>query len=156
MEGFLRVEHLHAGFHHVRAPTHRRRHRLRRSGPRAATPPPQYWLMEPSLSRVSEQSLSEPSLPPFDTPYIPRTQVDLERLVGPPEGTTLFTVAGLVRAPAREQRLGSPAVEPLTMSTTDLMITDRPATPYHRLDPLSPPPEEANPNPNGSRSRSPP
>jgi hypothetical protein len=65
-------------------------------------------------------------------------------------------VSGLVRAPAIEEGKGSPAVEPLTRGTIDLSITDRPATPYHRLDPLSPTPEEENPNPNGSSSDSPP
>jgi hypothetical protein len=58
------------------------------------------------------------------------------------------------RAHAREQGGGSPAVEPLIRSTTDLTIIDRPATPYHRPDPPSLRSEEANPNPNGSGSGS--
>jgi hypothetical protein len=47
-------------------------------------------------------------------------------------------------------------VEPLTRGTTDLMISDWPATPFHRWDPPSPTTEEENPNPNGSGSGSPP
>jgi hypothetical protein len=47
-------------------------------------------------------------------------------------------------------------VEPLTRSTADLTITDRLATPYHRADPSSLTPEEANPHPNGLGSGSPP
>jgi hypothetical protein len=38
---------------------------------------------------------------------------------------------------------------PLTRGTTDLSISDRPATPFHRPDPPSPTQDEANPNPNG-------
>jgi hypothetical protein len=128
-----------------RVPPRRRPHRSRQ---RAATPPPQYRPMEPSPPRVPEQTLPGPPLPPFGVPYTPRSQVDLGWLVGPPEGATPFTVAGLVRSPATEEGRGLPAVEPLTRGTTDFSITDRPATPYHRSDPPSPTPEEANPNPN--------
>jgi hypothetical protein len=133
-----------------------RHRRPRRSGPRAATPPPQYRPMKPSPPRVPEQSLPGPPLPPFGVPYTPRSQVDLGWLVGPLEGATPFTVAALVRAPTTEEGRGSLAVETLTRGTTDLLITDQPATPYHRPDPLSPTPEEANPNPNGAGSGSPP
>jgi hypothetical protein len=128
----------------------------RRSRPRATTPSPQYWPMEPSLLRVPEQSLLGPPLPPFGVPYTPRSQVDLGRLARPPEGATPFTMARLVRAPATEEGRGSLAVETLPMGTTDLSITDRLATPYHRLDLPSSTPEEANPNPNRSGSGSPP
>jgi hypothetical protein len=110
---------------------------------------------ESSLPRVIEQSLPGTPLPPFGVPHTPRLQVDLGRLVGPPEGATPFMVAGLVRAPATEEGRGSLAVETLTMGTVDLSIIDRPATPYHRPDPPSPTPKEANPNPNGSGSGSP-
>jgi hypothetical protein len=138
-----------------RAPARRRRRRPRTSGLRVATPPPQYWPMEPSPPRVPEQSLSGPPLLPFGVPYIPRSQVDLGRLTGPPEGATPFTVARLVRAPTIEQVRGSPAVEPLTRGTVGLSITDRTAIPYHRLDPPSPTREETNPNPNSLGSGSP-
>jgi hypothetical protein len=121
----------------------------------AATPPPQYRPMESSLPRVIEQSLLGTPLPPFGVPHTPRLQVDLGRLVGPPEGATPFMVARLVRAPATEEGRGSLAVETLTMGTTDLSITDRPPTPYHRLDPPSPTLEAANPNPNELGSGSP-
>jgi hypothetical protein len=122
-----------------RAPTRQRRHHPRRSGPRAATPPPQYRPMEPSPPRSPGQSLLRPPLPPFGTPYIPRTQVDLGWLAGPQEGITPFTMARLVRTPTtEEERRGSLAVEPLTRGTTDLLITDRPTTPFHRADPPSP------------------
>jgi hypothetical protein len=56
----------------------------------------------------------------------------------------------------RRRKKGSLAVEPLTRGTADLSITDRSATPYHRVDPPSPTPDEANPNPNGSGFDSPP
>jgi hypothetical protein len=110
--------------------------------------------MEPSPPRVPEQSLPGPPPSPFGVPYTSRSQVDLGRLSGPPEGANPFTVAGLVRAPATEEGRRSPAIETLTMGTTDLSITDRPATPYHIPDPPSPTPEEANPNPNGLGSGS--
>jgi hypothetical protein len=107
-----------------RAPARRQRHHPRRSRPRAATPPPQYRSMEPS-PRSPRQSLPGPPLPPFGTPYIPRTQVDLEWLVGPPEGITPFTMAGLVRTPTtKEERRGSSTMEPPTRGTVDLSITD--------------------------------
>jgi hypothetical protein len=104
MEEFLHAEHLHTGFHRaellhaddVITPAGADQGWRRR--------PLQYRLMEPSPLRVPEQSLPEPPMLPFGTPYIPRTQVDLGRLARPPEGTTPFTVAGLVRAPTREQR----------------------------------------------------
>jgi hypothetical protein len=61
-----------------------------------------------------------------------------------------------VRAPAiEEQERGSSALEPLTRGTTDLMISDQPATPYHRADPPSPTPDGASPNPNELGSGSP-
>jgi hypothetical protein len=121
------------------------------------TPPPQYRPMEPSPPRSPRQSLPGPPLPPFGTPYIPRMQVDLGQLAGPEEVITPFTVVGLVRTPTtEEERRGSPTVEPLTRGTVDLLITDRPATPYHRPDPPSPTPEEPNPNPNVLGSDSPP
>jgi hypothetical protein len=47
-------------------------------------------------------------------------------------------------------------MDPLTRGTMDLSITDRPATPYHRANPPSSTLDEANPNPNGSCSGSPP
>jgi hypothetical protein len=53
-----------------------------RSGPRAVTPPSRYQSMEPSPPGVPEQSQPGPLLPPFGTPYIPRTHVDLGRLAG--------------------------------------------------------------------------
>jgi hypothetical protein len=138
-------------------PARRRCRHLHRSGPRVVTPSPQYRPMEPSPPRVPKQTLPGPPLPLFGIPYTPRSQVDLGRLVRPLEGATPFTVAGLVRAPASEEGRRSPAVEPLTRGTTDLSITDQPATPYHRPNPPSPTPEEANPNPNrsgfGSSSR---
>jgi hypothetical protein len=122
-----------------------------------AMPPPHYQPMEPSPPRVPEQTLPGPPLSPFGVPYIPRSQVDLGRLTGPPEGTTPFTVAGLVRNPTtKDQERGSPTMEPLTRGTTDLTISDRPTTSYHRADPPSPTLDEANHNPNGSRSDSPP
>jgi hypothetical protein len=111
--------------------------------------------MEPSPPRVPEQTLPRPPLPPFGVPYTPRSQVDLGRLVGSSEGATPFMVAGLVTTPATEEGRGSPVMEPLTRSTTDLSITDQPATPYHRSNPPSLTPEEANPNPNGPGSSSP-
>jgi hypothetical protein len=139
------------------APTRRQCHHPHKSGPRAATPPPQYRPMEPSQPRSLGQSLPGPPLPPFDTPYIPRMQVDLGRLAVSQEGITPFTVARLVRTPtSEEERRGSPAVEPLTRGTTDLSITDRPATPFHRADPPSPTPNSTNPKPNGLGSGSPP
>jgi hypothetical protein len=68
-----------------------------------------------------------------------------------------FTVAGLVRTPTtEEERRGSSVVEPLTRGTSDLSITDRPTTPFHRADPPSPTPDLTNPNPNGLGSSSPP
>jgi hypothetical protein len=45
-------------------------------------------------------------------------------------------------------------VEPLTRGMTDLTIINRPTTPYHRADPPSLTPDEANPNPNWSGSGS--
>jgi hypothetical protein len=113
--------------------------------------------MEPSPPRSPEPSLLGPPLPPFGAPYTPRTQVDLGRLVGPPEGITPFTVVGLVRTlVTEEQERGSPAVEPLARVTTDLTISDRLATPFHRPDPPSSTLEEANPNPNRLDFGSPP
>jgi hypothetical protein len=61
-------------------------------------PPPQYQSMEPSPPR----SLGL-SLPPFGVPYTLRSQVDLGRLAEPPEGITLFTVAGPRKTPATEE-----------------------------------------------------
>jgi hypothetical protein len=139
-----------------RAPARRRRRYPCRSEPRVAMLSPQYRSMEPSPPRVPERTLPGPPLPPFCVPYTPRSQVDLGRLAGPPEGATPFTVARQVRASAIEDGRGSSEVEPLTRSMIDLSITDRPATPYYRPDPPSPTPEEANPNPNGSGSGSPP
>jgi hypothetical protein len=108
-------------------------------------------------TKITRAILPGPPLPPFGAPYIPRIQVDLGQLVGPLGGITSFTVARLVRTPATEEEgRGSPAVEPLTRGTMDLLITDRPATPYHRLDPPSPTPNETNSNYNGSGSDSPP
>jgi hypothetical protein len=112
--------------------------------------------MEPSPPRVPEQTLPRPPLPPFGVPYTPRPQVNLGRLAKPPEGATPFMMAELVRAPATEEGRVSLAVEPLSRRTMNLSITDRPATPYHRPDPPSSTPKEANPNPNGSGSSSPP
>jgi hypothetical protein len=113
--------------------------------------------MKASPPRSPGQSLPGPPLPLFSTPYIPRTQVDLGRLAIPPKGITPFTVADLVRTPTtEEERRGSPAVKPLTRGTTDLSITDQPATPFHRADPPSPTPDTTNPNPNGLGSGSPP
>jgi hypothetical protein len=121
------------------------------------TPPPQYRPMEPSLPREPEQSLPGPSLPPFGVPYTPRSQVDLGRLVGPPEGITPFTVAAPRRTPVtEEQERGSLVVEPLIRGTADLTISDRLATPFHQPDPPSPTPKEANPIPNGLGFGSPP
>jgi hypothetical protein len=140
-----------------RAPAHQRRQRPCRSGPRAMTLPPQYRPMEPSPPRSPGPSLPRPPLPPFGVPYTPMSQVDLGWLAGPPEGITPFTVAVLIRTPAtEEQERGSPAVEPLTRGMTDLMIGDRPATPYHREDPPSPTLDTANPNPNELGFGSPP
>jgi hypothetical protein len=66
-------------------------------------------------------------------------------------------VAILVRTPAiEEQEKGLPTVEPLTSGMTDLTTSDRPTMPYHRVDPSSPTPDLANPNPNGLGSSSPP
>jgi hypothetical protein len=114
----------------------------------AALPPPQ---------EQTKGGDTAPSVPVHGTVATKSTQVDLGWLAGPPEGTTPFTVVGLVRAPATEEReRGSSAVEPLTRGTVDLSITDRPATPYHRVDSPSPTPNEANPNPNGSGSGPPP
>jgi hypothetical protein len=107
--------------------------------------------MEPSPPRSSGMSL-----PPFGVPYNPRTQVDLGRLAGPPEGITPFMVTGQRRTPTTEEERGSLALEPLTRGTTDLMISDRPATPHPRADPPSPTSDMTNPNPNGSGSGSPP
>jgi hypothetical protein len=112
--------------------------------------------MEPSPPRVPEQTLPEPPLPPFGVPHTPRLQVDHGRLDGPPEGVIPSTVARLVRAPTTEEGWGSSAVDPLTRGTTDLSITNRPATPYHKPDPPSPTAEQGNPNPNGLGSGSPP
>jgi hypothetical protein len=98
-----------------------------------------------------------PPLPPFGTPYIPKTQVDLGRLAGPPEAITPFTVVGLVRTPTtEEERRGLPMEKPLTRATMDLSITDRSATPFHGADLPSPTPDSTNPNPNGLGSGSPP
>jgi hypothetical protein len=84
------------------APARQQRCRPCRSVPRVATPPPHYRPMEPSPPRVPKQMLT-----------------------GPPEGTTPFTVARLVRNSATEdQERVSPAVEPLTRGTADLMISD--------------------------------
>jgi hypothetical protein len=127
----------------------------RRSGPRAATLPPQYRPMEPSSSRVPEQTLPKPPLPPFGVPYTPRSQVNLRRLAGPPEGATPFTVAGLVSAPATEEGRGSLAVEPLTRGIIYLLITNRPATPLPQTGSTVPNTEEANPIPNRLGSGSP-
>jgi hypothetical protein len=108
--------------------------------------------MEPSPPRSPG-----PPLSPFDVPYTPRSQVDLGRLAGRPEGITPFMVAGLIRTPAtEEQERGSLVVEPLTRGMTNLTISDRPITPYHRADPPSPTPDMANLNPNGLRSGLPP
>jgi hypothetical protein len=94
------------------APARRRHRRPRWSGLRATTPSPHYRPMKPSPPRSLETSLPEP---PFDAPYTPRTQVNLRRLAGPPEGITPFTVVGLVTTPATgEQERGSPAMKPLT------------------------------------------
>jgi hypothetical protein len=113
--------------------------------------------MEPSPPRVPEQTLPGPPLSPFGVPYIPRSQVDLGRWIGPPEGTTPFIVVGLVRNPAtKDQERGSPAVEPLTSGTADLTISDRSVMPYHRADPPSLTSDEANHNLNGLGSSSPP
>jgi hypothetical protein len=140
-----------------RAPARPRHRRPRRSGQRAATPAPQYRPMELSPPRSPRPSLLGPPLPPFGAPYIPRTQVNLGRLVGPTKGITPFMVAGLVRTPAtKEEGRGSPEVESLTRGTMDLSITDWPATPYHRPDSPSLTPNEANPDPNGSGFDSPP
>jgi hypothetical protein len=59
-------------------PAHRRCRRPRRSGPRGATPPPQYQPMEPSPPNALEQSLPRSPLPPFGVPY---TQ-DLKSILG--------------------------------------------------------------------------
>jgi hypothetical protein len=115
------------------------------------TQPSQYRSMEPSPPRSSGLSL-----PPFGVPYNPRTQVDLGQLAGPPEGITPFMVTGQRRTPTTEEERGSLALEPLTRGTTDLMISDRPATPHPRADPPSPTSDMTNPNPNGSGSGSPP
>jgi hypothetical protein len=121
------------------------------------TPPPQYWLMEPSPPRSHEPSVLGPPLPPVDVPYTLWSQVNLGRLAGPPEGITPFTVAGPRRTPAtEEEERGLPAVEPLIRGMADLTISDRPTTPYHRADPPSPTPDTANPNPNGLSNGSPP
>jgi hypothetical protein len=56
--------------------------------------------------------------------------------------------------PCNQKRKGSPGVEPLTRGMTDLTISHRPATPFHRLDPPSPTSDEANPNPSGLGSDS--
>jgi hypothetical protein len=139
------------------APARQRRCHPCSSGPRAVTLSPQYRPMEPSPPRVPEQTLPGPPLPPFGVLYMLGSQVDLGRLIGPPEGTAPFTVVGLIRNPAtKDQERGSPTVEPLTRGTIDLTISDRPATPYHRADPPSPTLDEANHKPNGSGSGSPP
>jgi hypothetical protein len=78
-----------------RAPACRRHHCPHRSRPRVVTLPPQYQPIELSPPRVPKQSLPRPPLPLFGIPYIPRSQVDLGRLAGPPEGATPFTVAAL-------------------------------------------------------------
>jgi hypothetical protein len=90
---------------------------------------PSVLTHETITPRVPEQTLPGPPRAPFGVPYTTRSQVDLRRLARPPEGATPFTVVGLVRAPTIEQGRGSPAMEPLTRSTTDLSITDRLATP---------------------------
>jgi hypothetical protein len=141
-----------------RAPTRRRRRHPCISRPRVATPPPQYRPMEPMPLRVPEQSLLEPPLPQFGVPYIPRSQVDLGRLAGPPEGATPIH-GGHTKWQNpynRRRKKGVIVVEPLTRSTTDLSIIDGPATPYHRADRPSPTPDKANPNPNRLGSGSPP
>jgi hypothetical protein len=113
--------------------------------------------MEPSPPRSPGSLLSGLSLLPFGVPYTRRSQVDLGRLAGPLEGITPFMVAGPRITPAtEEQERGSPAMEPLTRSRADLMISDWPATPYHREDPPSPTADMINPNPNGLGSGSPP
>jgi hypothetical protein len=101
--------------------------------------------MEPSPPRSTG-----PPLPPFGVPYNPRSQVNLGQLAGPPKGITPFTVVGPRRTPATEEERGQPMVEPLIQGTTDLTISDRPTTPYHRADQPSPTPNTANPKPNGS------
>jgi hypothetical protein len=111
--------------------------------------PPLYRPMEPSPPRPIG-----PPLPPFSAPYNPRTQVDLRRLAGPSEGITPFTVAGLRGTPATKEERGQLAVELLIRGTTDIMTSDRPATPYHRADPPSPTPDTINPNHNRSGSGS--
>jgi hypothetical protein len=65
-----------------------------------------------------------PPLLPFEMPYNPRTSVELRRLVGQLGGITPFMMAGSRSALATEEERGSPAVEPLTRGTTDLMISD--------------------------------
>jgi hypothetical protein len=131
-----------------RVPAHRCHRRQRRTGPRAVTSPLAVWPMETSPPTSLRPLLLGPPLPPFNVPCNPRSQVDLGRLVGPPKGITPFMVARPRRAPAEEER-GQPAVEPLIRGTTDLTISDRPATPYHRADLPSPTPDTANPNSNG-------
>jgi hypothetical protein len=108
-------------------------------------------------TKITWLLLLGPPLPPFGAPYTARSQVNFGRLARPPEGITPFMVAGLVRTPAiEEQERGLSTVEPLTRGTTDLMISDRQTTPYHRADPPSLTPDLANPNPNGLGSGSPP
>jgi hypothetical protein len=111
--------------------------------------------MRPSSLRLIGPPLLGPPLPSFSAPYNPRTEVNLERLAGPPEDITPFTVAEPRRTPATEEERGQPMVEPLMRGTTDLTISDRPATPYHIADPPSLTPDIANPNPNGLGSNSP-
>jgi hypothetical protein len=112
--------------------------------------------MEPSPPRSPMLSLPRPPLPLFGATYTPRTQVNLGRLAGPPEGITPFTVARRVRTLAtEEQERGSPVVEPMTRGISDLTISDQVPTPFHRPDPPSPTSKEANPNPNRLDSRSP-
>jgi hypothetical protein len=138
-------------------PAHRQHRRPRGSRPRATTPPPQYRPMEPSPPRALEPSLPRPSLPPFGVPCTPRSQVDFGWLARPPAGITSFTMATPRSTPTiEEQDRESSVVEPLTRCMVDLTINDRLTTPFHQPDPPSLTPEEANPNPNGLSSGSPP
>jgi hypothetical protein len=58
--------------------------------------------------------------------------------------------------PCNRIRRKGVTVEPMTRGTTDLMISDQPATPYHRTDPPPPTLDTTNPNPNRLGSSSPP
>jgi hypothetical protein len=121
------------------------------------TPPPHYRPIEPSPPRSLRPALPGSPLPPFGVPYTPRSQVDLGRLVGPPEDITPFMVARPRRTPTtEEEERGSPTVKPRTRGTADLTISDRPATPYHIVDLPSPTPDTTNINPNGLGFDSPP